>query len=803
MCTRLFVVLFGLQCFAQSGGTAHIVVNPAEVHQTVQGFGLNFTAPYFRDEQKSMFDMAINDLGVTMWRVVPYLVYSNWEETNDNDDPAVMNWEYYNERYSGPAFEASWKALRFLNSRGAKPILALMGPVPDWMVSEKWTPPQHHVCSPESRMPALNPAKYDEFAEMVVSMAVYARRKAGIDFEYFSPFNETDCYPPEGPRVDPEEAPKVLAAVARRLAGEGLGDVRLTVADNAVISNDYTGPILRDDSLMQHVGAIAVHDYGDGSVAPHVERVRNGKYPKTPVWLTEYGDLNDLDRSAENDWKNYSLTANRRALKALNDGAQALFYFDLFDDYEECAKRETYYGLFRSADHLYTPRKRYFATRQLYHFVRPGAQRVTATVDSTAMTVSGFLDRSSNSVILVGVKQGGTGSRRSPSAGRRRSCVGSLRHHPRLELHADGSGQVGEWRGPVGAAGRSRLHPGRHAQPVNSPEAIHPDPRADRILCVHSCYSLVLRICVMCYRKEPSRAFGRIVAIVVLTLASAWAADTGVSGQVIDPQGKVIPGATVQLLSEDRMAINQAKTDAEGKFQFAPVPPGDYRLTVDAPGFNTITRDITVRDRRAGLRDAADSPRLRSQSQSILITAKVLEPSVDLRNAEVFDRTLFTRDDQVFKQLNAGINAGQHEGGGKSLEIRRFGFNLDHGGVNGGLKVMVDDQQQNQGTQGHGQGLPGRAEGSEPGADRGRQDHQRSVQRGIRRFQRARRGDHPPAGVASGAAHRPPAGRELRHRPAASSRTVPTSRTWMPTSPMKAPTRMGRSSIRADITATT
>ena len=57
--------------------------------------------------------------------------------------------------------------------------------------------------------------------------------------------------------------------------------------------------------------------------------------------------------------------------------------------------------------------------------------------------------------------------------------------------------------------------------------------------------------------------------------------------------------------------------------------------------------------------------------------------------------------------LNAGINAGQHEGGGKSLEIRRFGFNLDHGGVNGGLKVLVDDIQQNQGTQAHGQGYLG------------------------------------------------------------------------------------------------
>ena len=98
---------------------------------------------------------------------------------------------------------------------------------------------------------------------------------------------------------------------------------------------------------------------------------------------------------------------------------------------------------------------------------------------------------------------------------------------------------------------------------------------------------------------------------------------------------------------------------------------------------------------------------IESLSESVVITAKSIEPAIDLRNSEVFNRTLFTRDDQMLQQLNAGINLGQHEGGGKSVEVRRFGFNLDHGGVNGGLKVLVDDVQQNQGTQGHGQGYLG------------------------------------------------------------------------------------------------
>jgi hypothetical protein len=105
--------------------------------------------------------------------------------------------------------------------------------------------------------------------------------------------------------------------------------------------------------------------------------------------------------------------------------------------------------------------------------------------------------------------------------------------------------------------------------------------------------------------------------------------------------------------------------------------------------------------------EPSETPEIPPVHTSIVITASPLQVEVDRRNAEVFQRTLFTRDDQIFHVLDGGINAGQHEGGGKSVEIRRFGFNLDHGGVNGGLKVLLDDVQQNQGTQAHGQGYLG------------------------------------------------------------------------------------------------
>jgi len=384
---------------------APIRIDPGQRSQQIQGFGVNYTGPYFRNDQKAMFDMLIDDLGVTMFRVVPYLVYSNWEET-----PGVKNWEYWNDRYSTPIFEATWNGLRYLNSRGIRPMISLMGPVPVWMTDNSPPPLRHKVCQ-EKVLPSLqghlSPAMYDAFAEEVVSMVEYARIQAHIDFEYFSPFNETDCYPPEGPRIDPDEAPKVLEAVARRLKKEGLGDIRLAVPDNAVITNDYTDPILKDDELMKQVGVFTFHSYGEDSVGPHVERVKTSKYARVPVWLTEYGDLNDEDKGFENQWRNFSLAANRRALTALNQGAGAIFFFDAFDDYEECARRLCFYGLFRSSSHVYSPKKSYYATRQLYHFVRPGWRRIGVFTEAPGLTLSAFQGSSPDALAVVGVKEGG------------------------------------------------------------------------------------------------------------------------------------------------------------------------------------------------------------------------------------------------------------------------------------------------------------------------------------------------------------------------------------------------------------
>jgi outer membrane receptor protein involved in Fe transport len=179
-------------------------------------------------------------------------------------------------------------------------------------------------------------------------------------------------------------------------------------------------------------------------------------------------------------------------------------------------------------------------------------------------------------------------------------------------------------------------------------------------------------------------------------------------GEIANQRNEPVRGATVTITGS-RPTLT-AVTDGEGRFSLA-IP--NEPLTLKVSG-KQISNNETLLDATTNQVRIEVSYTVPPIHDGMVISATQLDPTIERRNEAVYRDTLFSRDDQVFNALDAGINAGQHEGGGKSLEIRRFGFNLDHGGTNGGLKVLVDNVQQNQGTQGHGQGYLGQLKSLTP-----------------------------------------------------------------------------------------
>jgi hypothetical protein len=70
------------------------------------------------------------------------------------------------------------------------------------------------------------------------------------------------------------------------------------------------------------------------------------------------------------------------------------------------------------------------------------------------------------------------------------------------------------------------------------------------------------------------------------------ASSTGsISGDVKDTQGGVLPGVTVTATSPAQIGALTAVTNEAGIYRFPSVPPGEYRLAFEIPGFQNLTRE--------------------------------------------------------------------------------------------------------------------------------------------------------------------------------------------------------------------
>ncbi len=122
--------------------------------------------------------------------------------------------------------------------------------------------------------------------------------------------------------------------------------------------------------------------------------------------------------------------------------------------------------------------------------------------------------------------------------------------------------------------------------------------------------------------------------VLVFGLAAALppclAAAAGVQGVVIDPDGRVTPGARI-LLSGPTATIATTLTDDRGRFQVANLDPGPYELRVALDGFraDVVTLELAADEQR----DIRIQLRVSAITESIVVSAA----HVDRPLSQVFD----------------------------------------------------------------------------------------------------------------------------------------------------------------------
>jgi O-glycosyl hydrolase len=373
---------------------ATVTIDGSETNQVIEGFGVNINSwGWTNQELNPVIDGLIDGAGMTLFRVI---VNNGWEATNDNDNPNVMNWDYYNALYSSPDFEKVWGLVGYLNQKGITNgiILNFQGPGPDWMGGN-----------------TLLDGYEDEWAEMIVSLLMYARNTRHLQFNLVAPNNEPDLGS-EGIHIETAaQYVLTLHKLAQMLDANGLSDVRWVGPDLSESGTNWLPEIMADPVVMAKMAHFGLHSYADnGSGAWNVsDFIKESLYPDKTFWMTEFNvwcDVCEWGNQRTNGWEYFLGTASY-LLNYLDYGASAGLVWEACDSFYPHHDNWSFWGLFAVDDTngvplTYTPQQNFYTLAQISRFVRPGA-RMIGTSDGGDVDLRTFYHDRLGQLTLVGI----------------------------------------------------------------------------------------------------------------------------------------------------------------------------------------------------------------------------------------------------------------------------------------------------------------------------------------------------------------------------------------------------------------
>src|SRR5262249_25500693 len=134
---------------------------------------------------------------------------------------------------------------------------------------------------------------------------------------------------------------------------------------------------------------------------------------------------------------------------------------------------------------------------------------------------------------------------------------------------------------------------------------------------------------IKCEIRTSRRFLQFVCSLLMLGPFALWAPAaiaTTLSGNITDPQGNVVAGATVRLLRRADSSHRETQTDSEGQFSLSNMDSGEYRLTAEYPGFAPLTRTIALSD--GSRTENIQFSDIASQSESVTVSADVSDVGV-------------------------------------------------------------------------------------------------------------------------------------------------------------------------------
>ncbi len=162
------------------------------------------------------------------------------------------------------------------------------------------------------------------------------------------------------------------------------------------------------------------------------------------------------------------------------------------------------------------------------------------------------------------------------------------------------------------------------------------------------------------------RFFFVALALLAPTLSLQAQTTTGsILGDVIDPSGAVLDGAAIRAVNDSTGAVRRTRTNAQGLFRIDGLVPALYSVTVEFPGFRSVTHSglrVPIQgevklDFELTIGPVAESVSVTSQAPLVATTEQVIKTVVDNRLVE--NLPLKSRDFLDLGLLAPGVSLDQ------------------------------------------------------------------------------------------------------------------------------------------------
>jgi O-glycosyl hydrolase len=362
-----------------TGIMATVEVDKNETYQTMRGLGV------FQFSSRHA-DIYTQELGASAIRIG--IIGNQWEPENDNDDPNVLNMEGFN--YD--AFD--WDYFRKLKENGVETFILTSWSPPAWMKRNLSLDHREQAIEWEKTDNILEPYYYEEFAESMVAVVKAFKEEADIDILALGLQNEPFFNEPYASAIlSGVQFAKLIEVVGDRFAAEGLDHVGFFMPEQVFglgwggYSNEgYLNALKANPKADAYCDYFAVHGYDGSGITAGFPSYTNWQN----LWTAAQTGDNPKEMWMTETHIGYSGFGSSMSLAGAIHGSLYAGNISLW----------TNWGFEDMQLTKNVPNTSFWASKNYFNYIRPGAVRVKATSNHADILVTSFINPD-NSLVTV------------------------------------------------------------------------------------------------------------------------------------------------------------------------------------------------------------------------------------------------------------------------------------------------------------------------------------------------------------------------------------------------------------------